>query len=106
MLHAPTKPKFSRSSPERRLLEAFRRAGLPEPETNAPLDGFEVDFLWEEHRLVLEVDGGPFHSARPDRRRDYAARRAPEQLGYRVLRVDADVDPERAVALVARAMPR
>jgi very-short-patch-repair endonuclease/predicted transcriptional regulator of viral defense system len=97
------KPKLSRSKPERRLLEAFRRAGLPEPETNAPVAGFEVDFLWTEQALVVEVDGHPFHSARPDRRRDHERDARLTELGYAVLRLDADVSAERAVALVARA---
>jgi very-short-patch-repair endonuclease len=101
LLHRPTASKFTRSRPERRLLEAFRRAGLPEPETNAALDAFEVDFLWVAQRLVLEVDGGPFHSARPDRRRDYARDARLNELGYRALRVDAEVESERAVALVS-----
>ncbi len=53
------------------------------------------------HRLVLEVAGHPFHSARPDRRRDLERDARLSELGYRVVRVDADVDSERAVALVA-----
>jgi very-short-patch-repair endonuclease len=104
LVHGRTEAKFTRSSPERRLLAAFRRAGLDEPQTNAPIEDYEVDFLWEERQLVLEVDGHPFHSARPDRRRDYARDARLNELGYRMLRVDADVEPERAVALVARAM--
>jgi very-short-patch-repair endonuclease len=96
-------PKFTRSKRERRYLEAFRRAGLPEPDTNAAVAGFEVDFVWEEHRLVLEVDGDPFHSARPDRVRDYRRDARLGELGFRVLRVDADEPVDRAVALIARA---
>jgi hypothetical protein len=96
-------PKFTRSKPERRYLEAFRRAGLPEPLTNVPLAGYEVDFLWEESRVVLEVDGDPFHSARPDRVRDYRRDARLGDLGFRVLRIDADEPVDRAVALIARA---
>jgi very-short-patch-repair endonuclease len=97
------KPKFTRSKAERRFLEAFRRAGLPPPETNAELAGYEVDFLWRDERVVLEVDGGPFHSTRPDRKRDYARDAELQALRYAVIRVDADDAPERALALIARA---
>jgi very-short-patch-repair endonuclease len=106
LLDGPRTPKLARSRPERRLLEAFRRAQLPEPETNAPLAGFEVDFLWSEQQLVIEVDGHPFHAARPDRRRDQDRDARLAELGYSVLRLDADIGEERAVALVAAALAR
>jgi very-short-patch-repair endonuclease len=96
------KPKFTRSRAERRLVDAVRRAGLA-PETNARLAGYEVDLLLPDHRLVIEVDGGPFHSARPDRRRDYARDAALNELGFRVIRFDADEPVERALAVIARA---
>ena len=55
-----------------------------------PLAGgrYIVDFLAPKHRLVVEVDG-PHHSSRraADARRDEKLRR----LGYRVLRLDAQL---------------
>jgi very-short-patch-repair endonuclease len=96
------RPKLTRSKAERRVLEALRRAGFA-PETNVDLAGYEVDLYLPDHRIVLEVDGGPFHSSRPDRRRDYARDAELQSLGYTVMRIDADEPPERAVALVARA---
>ena len=86
---------------ERRLLEALRRAGF-EPEANARLDGYEVDLLLPEPGVVIEVDGHPFHSTRPDRRPDYRRDADLQARGYHVIRVDADDSPERALALVAR----
>ena len=35
-----------------------RTHSLPLPAVNVPLLGYEVDFLWEEARLVVEADGG------------------------------------------------
>jgi very-short-patch-repair endonuclease len=95
------KPRFTRSKAERRVLEALRSAGF-NPETNVDLAGNEVDLYLPDHRIVIEVDGGPFHSSRPDRRRDYARDAKLQALGYVVIRVDADDAPERAIALVAR----
>jgi very-short-patch-repair endonuclease len=78
---------FTRSEAERRLLALVRRAGLPRPQTNARVAGFEVDALWRDHGLVVEVDGYATHGHRAaferDRRRDRALRRA----GLQVLRV-------------------
>jgi very-short-patch-repair endonuclease len=70
-----------------------------------PLGGrFIVDFLARGPRLVVEVDGG-YHARRvvADARRD----RALVRLGYRVLRLDAELvvrDMAAAVELVRAAL--
>jgi very-short-patch-repair endonuclease len=65
---------LTRSELEERFLALVRRGGLPEPEVNARLHGYEVDFLWREQRRVVEVDGYAFHSTPQalarDRRKD------------------------------------
>ena len=67
-------PRRTRSAPERTLLRAIRAARLPEPETNVKLGRWEVDFLWREARLVVEVDAYSTHSSplafERDRRKD------------------------------------
>jgi very-short-patch-repair endonuclease len=107
----PTDPKLTRSEAEKRLLELIRKARLPEPETNARINGYEVDFLWRAHALVVEVDGYAFHSSRrsfeQDRRRD----RALLACGLRVMRLTwHDIIDERdaliaelAAAIIRRA---
>jgi very-short-patch-repair endonuclease len=93
---------YTRSAAERRMLSLIRKAGLPEPETNARVGGFEVDFLWRSRRLVVEVDGYRFHSDRAafenDRRRDAAL----VALGYRVVRVTWRHLCNEPIATVAR----
>ena len=100
-------PAFTRSAAERRLLRLVRAAELPTPEVNARVGGFEVDFVWRDQRLVVEIDGFTYHASRAaferDRQRDsiLAAR------GYTVIRVtwrqlvDA---PEAVVARLATAL--
>jgi hypothetical protein len=39
------------------MLRLIRAAELPAPRVNARLGGYEVDFLWREEQLVVEVDG-------------------------------------------------
>ncbi len=67
-------PARTRSRPERRLLAALRRAGLPEPETDVRLGDGSVDFLWRDAELVVEVDAYSTHSSpwafERDRRKD------------------------------------
>jgi hypothetical protein len=42
-------------------LALVRAAGLPDPLVNARVGRYEVDFLWPEERLVVEVDGWRWH---------------------------------------------
>jgi very-short-patch-repair endonuclease len=53
---------ISRSRAERAFLKLIRDARLPEPEVNQPFGRWELDFVWPEHRLVVEIDGYGFHS--------------------------------------------
>lgn len=83
---ARVEPATTRNDLERRFLALCDDAGLPRPLVNHPLLGFEIDFLWSDHRLAVETDGRAAH-LRPaafedDRRRDVALSLA----GYRVLR--------------------
>lgn len=50
----------TRSVPEASFVLLCRRHGLPDPAVNVPIGDREVDFLWPEARLIVEVDGfGP-----------------------------------------------
>jgi very-short-patch-repair endonuclease len=93
---------WTRSEAEERFLALIREAELPPPQVNARLGPYEVDYLWREHRLAVEVDSWTFHSDRnafeSDRRRDadLAAR------GFRVIRVTWRQMRDAPVAVVAR----
>ncbi|MDO9408421.1 hypothetical protein [Patulibacter sp.] len=100
-------PAFDRSLAERLLLELLRRAGLPEPRTNARAAGFEVDALWADVGLVAEFDSFTFHgdvlAFRTDRRK--LARLQAAGFGVvPVLWVDLQDAPEIVVANVASAL--
>jgi very-short-patch-repair endonuclease len=100
-------PAFTRSQAEQRLLKLIRNARLPSPRCNVPAAGHEVDFLWPEQKLVVEIDGYAFHRSRTafetDRRRDADLQLA----GYRVLRITwrrLVEEPEAVVAQIATAL--
>ncbi len=65
----PTRSEF-----EDAFTDFARQYGLPAPVTNTRLLGFEVDALFPEHRLIVELDGAEFHLDRyafeSDRDRD------------------------------------
>jgi hypothetical protein len=80
-------PALTRSEAERRLLALVRAAGLPAPEHNVRIFGSEVDMLWREQGLVVEVDGFAFHSAREAFERDLIRDARLIAAGIRVLRI-------------------
>jgi hypothetical protein len=63
----------------------FLRLDLPQPLVNTKLLGFELDFLWPEQRLNVEVDGAQ-HNSPAVRRADAARDRILTAAGYTVLR--------------------
>ena len=69
----------TRSDPEELFLELVRRSGLRPPEVNAELLGFEVDFLWRDERLAVEVDSYRYHSRPSKFERDRRQRHRPRQ---------------------------
>lgn len=61
----PTRSEF-----EDRFIAFARRYGLPEPVVNTRVLGYEVDALFPEHRLIVELDGAEFHLDRATFERD------------------------------------
>ena len=80
---------FTRSELEERFLALVRTAGLPEPQVNARLHGYEVDFLWRAERRVIEVDGHAFHSTPQALTRDRRKDSNLELAGFPVTRFTA-----------------
>jgi very-short-patch-repair endonuclease len=71
---------LTRSGLEEAFLGLVRRAGLPRPQLNARVCGFEVDAYWPDSGVVVELDGFAYHRTRrafeADRRRDIALQAA------------------------------
>jgi very-short-patch-repair endonuclease len=82
----PTGP--TRSEFEDAFLAFARRHGLPTSEMNQIVAGYEVDVLFGEQRLVVELDGREFHehTFEEDRERDAVLLNA----GFPVLRLTWD----------------
>jgi very-short-patch-repair endonuclease len=100
-------PTLTRSEAEELLLALLRQAQLPAPQVNARLHGYEVDFYWSAHRLVVEVDGFRFHSSRRafehDRRKDAAL----SAMGIATIRVtwrQLQHEPYAVIARIAQAL--
>ncbi|HLM64191.1 MAG TPA: DUF559 domain-containing protein [Acidimicrobiales bacterium] len=108
----PDRPRRDEESwLERRTLDVLRDAGLPPPRCQARLrhgGGMaRVDLLYEEARLVVEVDGHATHSTRRQRQADAERQARLVAAGWRVVRVtyeDVVERPDHVVAVVAELL--
>jgi very-short-patch-repair endonuclease len=95
-------PALTRSEAEDRLLGLIAAARLPRPEVNVRVRGHEVDLLWRDSRLIVEVDGYAFHSTRTAFERDRTRDADLQAGGLRVLRVTWRQIADQPYALIAR----
>lgn len=61
-------------------------ARLPMPIVNTRVAGFEVDFLWPDQRVIVEVQGYRYHRHRGAFERDHRKAMALENAGHHVIR--------------------
>ena len=100
-------PARTRSGAERRLLALVRRAGLPEPEVNARVGRWEVDLLWREQGLAVELDVYSTHSSPRAFERDRRKTAELEDRGLAVQRITPlglRDRPEDALRRIAREL--
>jgi hypothetical protein len=89
----------ARSGAEIRALMVLRTAGRALPRLNHPVAGEEADLSWPAERLIIEIDGGPFHQdVGEDGRKEAVWRSA----GWTALRLPSEAvydDPQSLLAL-------
>lgn len=96
-----------RSVLEGLFLLAWVERGLKMPAVNEKVFGREVDMLWREEGIVLELDGEAFHSDPIARKRDLEKQRFLESKGLRVIRVswkEFMADPAGVIDRIAREL--
>ena len=79
--------RIIRSELEERFQDFLIRAGLPLPQTNVVIEGYEVDCVWPEQRVIVELDGHATHSPAYAFELDRARDRRLEAAGWRVIRI-------------------
>ena len=89
------------------MLRLLRRDGMTGYETNARIHGYEVDLLWRDARLALEIDGFDAHSGRIAFERDRLKMATLNANGVRVMPVTGRQirdDPEGVLRRLRRAL--
>lgn len=97
-------PSLTRSEAERRLLTLLRKAGIPPGATNARIGRFEVDMLYPDSHLIVEMDGYVFHGHRRAFERDKVRDAELQAMGFKVLRVTWRALTEEPEAVVVRVV--
>ncbi len=88
----------ARSGAEVYALEILRDAERPMPRLNQRIAGEEADLSWPSERLIIEIDGKPFHL---DVGEDARKQTAWESAGWTVKRLDSADVYERPRLLLA-----
>ena len=91
----------TRSATERALRRLLRDAGLPAPQSNAVVEGYECDLVWHRERLIVEIDVYATHGDRRTFERDRAKDAALTRAGWRVIRVTGDQIEHEPLAVLA-----
>jgi very-short-patch-repair endonuclease len=104
ILELPGGPRRTRSPAERALLRLLRAHAIGGFETNATVVGFEVDFLWREQRLVIEVDGYDAHAGRTAFERDRLKMATLRAHGFGLMPVTGRQIRDDAQGVVARLL--
>src|SRR4051812_29738426 len=104
--------KAPESGLEALALRLLEEHGLPAPvrqlDVGDAIDWIaRVDLAYPEHRVIIEIDGRPWHIAKLDAERDALRRAQLAAAGWRVLPIREELlrnDPELFIALVAQAL--
>ena len=97
----------TRSEAERVFRRLLTRAGISGWTVNTRVLGYEVDFLFPDAKLVVEIDGMAFHTDAEVFQRDRTKQNAIALAGYQVLRFtwwDLVEYPDRVIAQIERAI--
>lgn len=78
---------FTRSGGEKRMLAALADVGVRRPLVNNFIEGYELDFFWEEERLVVELDSWEHHRSRRSFEEDRDRQEKLSMAGIETIRI-------------------
>jgi uncharacterized protein DUF559 len=101
--------RLTRSRLERFFLPLAKDVGLPVPETKVWVNGFEVDFLWPDLRLVVETDSLRHHRTPAQQTRDHLRDQTHIAAGFTSLRFTHEqvrYEPDHVLAILGATARR
>jgi len=98
-------PTHTRRDLEARFATFLNDRRLPTPQTNVLIEGIEVDCVWPERKLIVELDSFEYHRTRATFERDRQRDRRLAAAGWTVIRVTwRDLDEPGALERELRAV--
>jgi len=100
---------FTRSKVERMLRQMVRAAEFPVPDFNPRRRGWEIDVLWKDLGVCVEVNSYRYHAGKPVFEKDHTKRAELERRGYTVVSITATMlkrKPYVVVAMIAEALAK
>jgi len=99
-------PDDTREGMEREFAAILRAAGLPIPSFNVLVEGYVVDALWPDYRLIAEIDSWAFHDKTRKSFEDERVRKNELKLaGYEIVEITAGQMP-RAAEIIGAFLSR
>jgi very-short-patch-repair endonuclease len=84
----------------------LQRAGLPRPQANVAVEGYEVDFLWTEQGVIAELDTYVTHGSHKAFERDRERDRKLAIAGWTVVRITDESGVDDLSRLLAASAAR
>ncbi len=94
----------TRSHLEDAFLTFVERHHLPRPEVNQRIAGYEVDMLWRDQRVIVELDGWDYHDGRTAFERDREKDAALLTEGFPVVRITSGRLTDREATRLRRLL--
>jgi very-short-patch-repair endonuclease len=95
----------TRSDLEARFTTFLNDRRFPRPQTNTIIEGKEVDFVWPDQKLIIELDSWEYHRTRAAFEADRRSDRHLKAAGWTVIRVTwRDLDDPDALEAELRAL--
>jgi hypothetical protein len=100
---------FTRSGGEKRMLAAFADAGVQRPSVNTFIEGYELDFFWEQERFGVELDSWEHHRGRRSFEEDRKRQEELAMAGIETIRITGTRlrrEPRKVVMRIATHLER
>ena len=78
---------FTRSGGEKAMLAALADVGVTRPAVNSFIEGYELDFYWEQERFAVELDSWEHHRSRRSFEEDRKRQEDLTMAGIEVVRL-------------------
>ncbi len=78
---------FTRSGGEKRMLAALADASVARPAVNNFVEGYEIDFFWDDERLAVELDSWEYHRSRRSFEEDRDRQEKLSMAGIEMIRI-------------------